>query len=148
MIMIDLQFSQSNCVETGQEPEAIQQYVHALLSRQHSLDLLETINQQINQVWVNIRRLLEGTSAAARLTQAVRVARAAQAEQAKNAYRALARRREECIAALHQAERRANAALQLLLASRPKRPSRKSPKLRRVSRTLRRKSRNTCSECC
>ena len=110
--MIDLQFSQSNCVETGQEPEAIQQYVHALLSRQHSLDLLETIHQQINQVWVNIRRLLEGTSA------------------------------------LHQAERRANAALQLLLASRPKRPSRKSPKLRRVSRTLRRKSRNTCSECC
>jgi hypothetical protein len=154
--MIDVPFSHPNYLNTDQEPEAVQQYVRALLSRQHALDLLETIHQQINQVWGNIRKLLEG-SAAARLTQAVRVARAAQVVQAKSAYRSLEKRREECIAALHQAERRANAALQALLVTPPERPAPKThgfrpsglrPNNRLVSRAARRKSKNSCSEHC
>ena len=112
--MIELPFSPSNCVAADGEPEALQQYVRALLARQHALDVLETIHQQINQVWGTIRRLLEGTGA--RAQRANRLALSAQAIEAKNSYRSLERRREVGIAALHQAERRANAALQSLIA--------------------------------
>jgi phage-related minor tail protein len=117
--MINAPFNQSDCTATDRENAALQQYVHALLARQQALDLLETIHQQINHVWSAIRRLLDGTGAAVRAAKAVRVARAAQAAQTQNTYRALEKRREECIAALHQAERRANAALQTILAANP-----------------------------
>lgn len=113
--MIDLQLRQTGYVAAEGEPEALQQYVRALLARQHALDLLDTIHEQINNVWGTIRRLLEGSSAA-RAAKAERKARAAQAIEAKNSYRSLERRREVCIAALHQAERRANVALQSLIA--------------------------------
>jgi hypothetical protein len=155
LFMIDVPFSQSNYLGTDQEPAALQQYVHALLARQHALDLLDTIHQQINQVWATIRKLLESTGAAVRATQAVRVARAAQAVQAKNSYRSLERRREECIAALHQAERRANAALQAMLAARSTSPSRKTTDFhpsssgrsnnRLISRADRQKLKSACS---
>jgi hypothetical protein len=153
--MIDIPFSRTDCVAADQEPAALQEYVHALLARQHSLDLLETIHQQINQVWGTLRKLLESSGAASRASQAVRVARAAQAVQANNTYRALEKRREECIAALHQAERRSNAALQTILAIRPQprfrnntdfRPSsRAGSNNRPVSGSSRRKVKSACS---
>jgi len=77
-----------------------------------------------------MRRLLDGPGAAVRAAKAVRVARATQAAQAQNSYRSLERRREECIAALHHAERRANAALQTMLAAHPQPVSRKTPAFR------------------
>src|SRR5271170_3620425 len=116
--MIDVPFNQSDCTVADREQQALQQYVHALLDRQQALDLLETIHQQTKQVWSAIRKLLDGTGAAIRAAKAVRVARAAQAAQVQNSYRSLEKRREECIAALHQAERRANAALHAMLAAR------------------------------
>ena len=156
--MIDIPFSQSNYVTAGQEPAALQQYVHALLTRQHSLDLLETIHQQINQVWATILKLLEGTGAAHRASQAVRAARAARAVQAKNAYRSLEKRREECIAILHQAELRKNAAWQTILAAGPQaRPgktsglqstARAASDNRLISRPARQKVKNACSARC
>ena len=66
-----------------------------------------------------------------RAAQAVRVARAALAAQARNSYRLLEKRQEECIASLHQAELRANAALHGILIAGAKRPSRKTSRARR-----------------
>jgi len=115
--MIDTILDTADCTVTDRKNETLQQYVRALLARQQALDLLETIHQQINQVWSAIRKLLDGAGPASRATQAIRVARAAQAAQVQSSYRALEKRREECIAALHQAERHANAALQTMLAA-------------------------------
>lgn len=146
--MIDTQLSETQCVGAETEPEALQNYVQALLARQHSLDLLESIHQQTNEVWATIRRLLETTgSGSARVTPAMRASRAAEAVQAKNSYRSLEQRREECIAALHQAERRANAALQTLLNSRPLQEAGENADLQEepvhgVSQTSRRKVKN------
>jgi hypothetical protein len=133
--MIDTQLSPSTFIDADSGQDSLQQYVHALLNRQHSLDLLETIEQQISQVWATIHRLLEGAGTAMGATQAVRVARAAQAVQAKNAYRLLEKRREETIAALHQSERRSNAALQAILAATAKRASKNARGIRPSSRT-------------
>lgn len=106
----------------NQEQEVLQHYVRALLARQQALDLLEMIHQQIHQVWARMRKLLDGSGA-----KAARIARAAQAQ---NSYRSLEKRREECIATLHQAELRANAALQLILTT-PHAASRQIPGLSR-----------------
>lgn len=122
---------------TDQKQEVLQNYVHALLARQQALDLLETLRQQINDVWGVMRRLLEIPGQAG---QAVRAARAAQAAQAQSTYRALEKRREECMATLYQAERRANAALQVILAGNRTSATRRNsgfPLLRR-GRTLKR----------
>jgi hypothetical protein len=149
--MIDIPFTQSGCGVASRENEILQQYVHALLARQQALDLLETIQQQINQVWSGIRRLLDSTGASIRAAKAVRVARAAQAAQAQNSYRSLEKRREECIAALHQAERRANAALQTMLAAQPQPAPQKStafsfsPRSRSNDRTVCRSARRKTS---
>jgi hypothetical protein len=132
--MIDIQFSPSGRMVANREHEILQEYVRALLARQQALDLLETIQQQIKQVWAVMRKLLEGTGSAARAAQAVRAARAAQATQAQNSYRSLEKRREECIAALHQAERRANAALQTMLVAQPQPAFRKTPNFTMLSR--------------
>src|ERR1700679_3114848 len=96
--MFETPVSQSNCAAQDREHEALQQYVHALLDRQKALDLLDTIQQRINQVWAVMRRLLEHSGAPGGATKAVRAARASQAVQAQNSYRSLDRRREECIA--------------------------------------------------
>jgi hypothetical protein len=118
--------SQNDCAITDPEHETLQQYVHALLARQKALDLLDTIQQRINQVWAVMRRLLDHSGAPGGATKAVRAARASQAVQAQNSYRSLDKRREECIADLHQAERRANAALQNMVAARPQPASSKN----------------------
>jgi hypothetical protein len=117
--MIDVSYHDCNSAVASRNNESLEEYVRALLTRQKALDLLEVIHEQINDVWAVMRRLLDYTSAAARASQAVRVARAAQATQAQNAYRSLEKRREECIAALQQAERRASAALQSVLVAPP-----------------------------
>jgi L-serine deaminase len=154
--MIDTPFSQADCVAANPEQEALKEYVRALLARQQALDLLETIHQQIKQIWTVMRKLLDGAGAAGRAAQAVRIARAALAVQAQNSYHLLEKRCEECIAALHQAERRANAALHAMLTARPKAPCRKTRNVppssrarhngRLVSRPGRRKLRNALSE--
>jgi hypothetical protein len=118
--MIDTHYNQTDYTVANPQQEALQEYVRALLARQQALDLLETIHQQINQVWTVMRKLLDGAGAAGRAAQAVRIARAALATQAQKSYHMLEDRREECIAALHQAERRANAALKSMLAARQK----------------------------
>jgi len=156
--MIDMTFDHADCTVPSRENETLQQYVRALLARQQALDLLETIQQQINQVWSVIRKLMEGTGAAVRAARAVRVARAAQAAQAQNSYRSLEKRREECIAALHQAERSAHAALQTMLAASPQSESSKSTDFhlsnrsrsndRLVCRPARRKIKNVCAGHC
>ncbi len=124
--MIDTHYSQTDYAIANPEQEALQKYVRALLARQQALDLLETIHQQIKQIWTVMRKLLDGAGAAGRAAQAVRIARAALATQAQNSYHLLEKRREECVAALHQAERRANTALHAMLASRSKPPSPKT----------------------
>jgi len=153
--MINVSFKQSDNTIAARENESLQEYVHALLARQQALDLLETIHQQVNQVWTAIRKLLDGAGTAVRAAKAVRAARAAQAAQAQSSYRSLEKRREECIAALHEAERRANAALQNMLSTNPQFESRHDFALpltsrahgndRLVGRPLRRKLKNACS---
>ena len=157
-IMIDTHYSQADYGIADPEQETLQEYVRALLARQQALDLLETIHQQIKQIWTVMRKLLDGAGAAGRAAQAVRIARAALATQAQHSYHLLEQRREECIAALHQAERRANAALHAMLAVRSKPPSRKtrnfppSSRARHNGRLVcgpgRRKLRNALSEGC
>jgi hypothetical protein len=110
-----------------------------MLARQQALDLLDSIHQQINQVWAMMRRLLERSPAAAKAGEAVRVARAAQAAKAQDSYRSLEKRREQCIAALHQAERRANAAMQAMLSVQPKADTRSGSNSRSSSFSSRRK---------
>lgn len=114
--MIDTQYRIGE-IGTKRDEESLQQYVRALLSRQQALDLLESIQHQINEVWAVMRRLLDYTGPAATATKAIRVARAAQAAKAQDSYRCLEKRREECIAALQHAERVASAALQAVVAS-------------------------------
>jgi hypothetical protein len=126
--MIDTHYSEADYSIANPEQTVLQEYVRALLARQQALDLLETIHQQIKQIWTVMRRLLDGAGAAGRAAQAVRVARAALATQAQKSYSSLEKRRQECIDALHQAERRANIALQSLLAAGAKASSRKSSK--------------------
>jgi L-serine deaminase len=123
--MIDTQLSQVDYAVETPHQQALQEYVRALLARQQALDLLETVHQQINQVWGVMRKLLDGAGAAGRAAQAVRVARAALAAQAQKSYHSLEKRREDCIAALNHAERRANAALHAMLAERQNQPSQK-----------------------
>jgi hypothetical protein len=141
--MIDIQFSQPSCASAGGENAGLQQYVRALLARQQALDLLESIHQQINQVWASMRRLLDGRGAAAR-AQAVRAARAAQAAKAQSSYRTLEKRREECIAALHQAELTANVALQKILVASSQPASQKTPDSAVSQKQARRTGRSLC----
>jgi hypothetical protein len=156
--MIDTHYNQAGYEVADPEQEALQEYVRALLARQQALDLLETIHQQIKQVWTVMRKLLDGAGAAGRAAQAVRIARAALAAQAQSSYHLLEQRREECFAALHQAERRANAALHAMLAAGSRLPSRKTrgftPSSRArhnghpACRPARRKLRSALSERC
>jgi hypothetical protein len=126
--MIDIQFSQSDCAFADREHETLQQYVRAMLARQQALDLLETIHQQINHVWVVIRQLLDGMGVTTRTDRVVRAA------QARNTYNSLEKRREECIAALHEAECRANTALHNMLDANPQLSSRKTSAYTQLSR--------------
>jgi L-serine deaminase len=137
--MIDTPFTST---EPTAEPkqEALRQYVRALLARQQALDLLETIHAQINQVWTVMRKLLDDPGAKGPAAKALRIARAALATKAQQSYHQLERRRDDCIAALHQAERRANASLQFVLTANAKKSPRKA---RSSSTTLRRKFKNT-----
>lgn len=75
-----------------------------------------------------MRRLLEGLGFPQKANKAARLARAAQASLAREAYRALAKRGEECIAALHDAERRAHAAWQSMLSADSQVSIEKSPR--------------------
>lgn len=110
--------NQDQCVRLGRGNEALQQYIQALLARQHALDLLESTHQQIKDTWTTLRGLLEGLGFPQKANKVVRHARAAQACAARDAYRALEKRRDECVAALHDAERRARDAWKAMFSSR------------------------------
>ena len=145
--MIDLTFVQEDYSTAGTAPgnDALHRYVRALLARQQALDLLESIHQQINQIWSTMRRFLERPARAAQSPKAAEV---------KNTYRTLEKRREECIAALQDAECRANAAWQSLLTPNSLAPSRKStgsplPSRNKTNNRLaRRKLEKACSGSC
>ena len=142
--MIDTHYHPADdavAADLGQE--AVQEYVRALLARQQALDLLETIHQQIRQIWIVMRKLLDGAGPAGRAAEAVRAARAALAAQAQSSYHLLEKQREECIATLRRAERRADAALQAMLKTRSNGASRKTRTLTPSSR-VRQNGRTTC----
>jgi flagellar export protein FliJ len=92
-----------------QEQEALETYARALLARQQVLDLLADMDQHIVRDFVQMRQLLAGRCTAAR------------AAQAQNFHASLEKKRDDCVAALGQAERRVNAASQAMLAARQQR---------------------------
>jgi flagellar export protein FliJ len=92
-----------------QENEALEQYARALLARQQVLDTLDSLNEQITRHWAELRRLLSAACGGA------------QAAQAHSYHHLLEQRRDECVAALGQAERRVNAASHAMLAARQQR---------------------------
>jgi flagellar export protein FliJ len=92
-----------------QEQEALENYARALAARQQVLDLLIELDQRIGRDFTQMRTLLTGRCTAA------------QAAQAQNFHASLEKKRDECVAALGQAERRVNAASHAMLAARRQR---------------------------
>jgi flagellar export protein FliJ len=92
-----------------QEQQAMENYVHALLSRQQVLDRLEAARERIRLNQQEINRLLAAACAAAQLAQASHYARVLEKQQADQ------------IAALALAERRVQAAFQAMLTARQRR---------------------------
>jgi flagellar export protein FliJ len=92
-----------------QEQVAMEQYAQALAFRQQAYDRLETVQQELNAGFRDLRaRLAKGCAAS-------------EAAQAGDYHKSLARRRDEFTLALGTAERRVNAALQTMLATRQQR---------------------------
>lgn len=123
-IMIDTPLSQAGFGVADRKQETLQEYVCALLARQQALDALETIHQQINHAWAAMRKLVGDAVLAGASVRTFPRTRAMLAAQARNSYRLLEKRREECISILHQAECRANAALHGILTARAEAVSR------------------------
>jgi flagellar export protein FliJ len=92
-----------------QEHEALENYARALLVRQQALDALEAIDQRIRSHFAQMRQLLAGGCTADRAAQAL------------NYHCTLELKREEGSVALGQAERRLQAASQIMLAARQQR---------------------------
>jgi flagellar export protein FliJ len=92
-----------------QEQEALENYARALLARQQVLDLLADMDYRIAHDYAQMRQLRAGRCTAA------------QAAQAQNFHASLEKKRDDCVAALGQAERRVNAASQAMLAARQQR---------------------------
>lgn len=115
--MIDTSYRECETGSASRNGEILHEYVQALLARQQAMDLLESIQLQIKDVWAVIRQLLDYTGGAARASKAVRVARAAKAAQAQSSYRYLEKRRQECIADLQAAELRSSAALRAMTSA-------------------------------
>jgi flagellar export protein FliJ len=88
-----------------QEQEAMETYARALLARQQVLDLLADMDQRIGRDFAQMRQMLAGRCTAA------------QAAQAQSFHASLEKKRDDCVAALGQAERRVNAASQDMLAA-------------------------------
>jgi flagellar export protein FliJ len=92
-----------------QEQEALENYARALLTRQQILNLLAEIDQRISRDFTQMRQLLAGRCTAA------------QAAQAQSFHASLQKKRDECVSALGQSERRVNAASHAMLAARRQR---------------------------
>jgi len=92
-----------------QEQEALENYSRALLSRQQVLELLENMDQCIGRDFAQMRELLGAGCTAAH------------ASQAQSFHALLEKKRDECLAALGQAERQVNAACHAMLAARQQR---------------------------
>jgi flagellar export protein FliJ len=92
-------------VRQRKENDALEEFARALAARQHVLDLLEGMDADIGDDWSHIRHLLAGGC------------NAAQAAQAYFFHRSLETKRDDCVAALGQAERRVQSAWQAMLAA-------------------------------
>jgi hypothetical protein len=148
-IMIDTPLSQAGFGIADRKQETLQEYVSALLARQQALDLLETVHQQINQAWATLRKLLGDAVLSGGAARTCQVTRTSLVAQARNSYRFLEKRREEYIAVLHQAECRANAALQGILAARAEAANRRPDRTARgICRRGGRKEKQLLSKGC
>jgi len=96
-------------VRQRQENSALEQYAHALALRQQVLARLEAVQQELGDCWHQLRAQMAGGCQASAATQA------------HDYQRSLVQRREECRLAVGTAERRVNAALQTMLATRRQR---------------------------
>jgi flagellar export protein FliJ len=92
-----------------EEQEASNQYAKTLVARQQVIDKLHSLQRQLDQGWNDLRQgLTRGCSASF-------------AAQAHLYHRSLEKRRDECNAELGVAERRVNAALQIMLRAKQQR---------------------------
>ena len=87
------------------ENEALEEYARALAARQQIVSLLEIMDARIHADWAHIRGLLADGCNAAHATQA------------HSFHRSLEAKRDDCVAALGQAERRVQLASQAMLAA-------------------------------
>jgi flagellar export protein FliJ len=92
-----------------QEQNSMEQYAQSLIARQQAIDRLASVEHALSVCWEELRGQLAGSCSASKVAQA------------HDYQRSLAKRREECVAALGNAERRVNAALQTMLAARQQR---------------------------
>jgi flagellar export protein FliJ len=96
-------------VRQRQEQKAMEVYAQALLARQKAMEILDAAQRQLNAAYQEARQKME------------RGCSAAQTAQMHVYNQSLARRRDECTAALGAAERRVNSTLQTMLAARQQR---------------------------
>ena len=96
-------------VRQRQEQDAMESYARTLLVRRQAVERLESVQQQINAGWQELRELLARGCAAGEATRA------------QSCHRVLEKRRDEYAAALGLAERRVNAAFNAMLAARHQR---------------------------
>jgi flagellar export protein FliJ len=92
-------------VRQRKENDALEEYARALAARQQIFSSLEAMNARLSDDWSRIRQLLTGGC------------NGAEAVQAHSFHRSLEARRNECVAALGQAERRVQSALQAMRAA-------------------------------
>jgi flagellar export protein FliJ len=92
-------------VRQRKENDALEEYGRALAARQQVLSSLEVMDARIVDDWSHIRRLLSGGCNAAQLAHA------------HSFHRSLEAKRNDCVAALGQAERRVQSASHAMLAA-------------------------------
>ncbi len=87
----------------------MEQYAQALLNRQVAAERLNSIQEELDACWKELREHMAKDFSASTVTQA------------HDYHRLVTRRRDEAIAALGVAERRVNAAMQSMLTARQQR---------------------------
>jgi flagellar export protein FliJ len=96
-------------IRQRQEQVALEQYAQALLNRQLAAERLNSIQAELDECWRELRgHMVKGCSAST-------------VTQSHDYHRVVTRRRDEAISSLGVAERRVNAAMQMMLAARQQR---------------------------
>lgn len=96
-------------VRQRQEQDAMDQFARTLLARQQAVERLEAVQQRLTAGFHELRHLLSSGC------------EAATAAQMQAYHRALEKQRDECLAAVGLAERRVNAAFNVMLMARRQR---------------------------